>query len=225
MNTPTKDNTCHSDFQQDDIRNFLHVLKKSSKGKDKYHCPICDGNDFSVNKDGYFTCYNNHCDRTEIFIEAKKLAGEYRENPNTSSQNHRLQIKPKNKQAKTSKPKLKHQPVLIDRKHLTLAQFPSIPTDIPIAQKPNWIPQWIEKKLSELNTLDTLEIITYSYSKNTWLDRYQWQDESKEKGRNKSFLWGYRNPQTGDIKRQKVEEVDPERKPVQSWTGFPTVRV
>ena len=96
--------------EQDDIRNYLHVLKKVPGKKDKYYCRICDGSNLSIGKHGY-TCYSNECDTKEILKTTLILAGAWIENSNTGGQNHRLQIKPKNKQAKTSKPKLKHQPV------------------------------------------------------------------------------------------------------------------
>ena len=55
-------NTSTSTF---DIRNFLDDLLPSTGGK--YHCPVCEGNDFSVrSKDGAFKCWNNECSSREI---------------------------------------------------------------------------------------------------------------------------------------------------------------
>ena len=191
-----------------DIRNYIDVLKKT-QGLDKYICPVCSGNDLSIGQNG-FTCYTGNCDSKEIYKTVKKLAGKWIEH-SSNNNSYQLQIKPQTEQDKTFLLEQKHQLVPINKDSFLLAQLPSIPIDIPVAAKPDWIPQELKKKLNQLGTLDTVEMITYQYSENTWLDRYQWRDKSQEKNTDKSFLWGYRNPETGEIKRQKVESVNPYR--------------
>ena len=195
-------------WQLDDLRDYIDVLEKAPD-KDKYICPLCNGNDLSIGKNG-FTCYSGNCNPQEIYKSVKQLAGKWVEHSN-SSNSYKLPIKPQINQAQTSKPKLKLKSVSFQPDNLTLAQFPSLPTDIPQPFKPNWIPKQLKEELTKLGTLDTLKMITYPYSKSTWLDRYQWVDKSKAKGRSKRFLWGSKNPETGEIKRKKLEEVNPYR--------------
>ena len=209
-NTTTIDysNNYYNSLQEDDIRNYIDVLKKA-QGLDKYICPICSGNDLSISQNG-FTCYTGNCDSKEIYKKVKQLAGKWGER-SSNNNSYRLQIKPQTEPAKTSLSEQKHQPVPINKDSFLLAHLPSIPTDIPVAAKPDWTPSKLENKLIESSTIDTLKVITYKYSENTWLDRYQWRDKSQKKNTDKSFLWGYRNPETGEIKRQKLESVFPYR--------------
>ena len=61
-----------------DIREHLAVLTPT-KTKDKYICPVCGGNDFSVNpKNGAYQCFNNQCSPEEVrkaldVVEGKSL--------------------------------------------------------------------------------------------------------------------------------------------------------
>ena len=193
---------------QDDIRDYVHVLEKAS-GKDKYICPICNGNDLSLGANG-FTCYTGNCEPSEIYKVVKRLAGHWLEH-SRSDRSFKPQTKAQRKPNKTSLSKPNFKPAPIEEYSTQLAQLPSIPLDIPLANEPNWIPPWLREKLTKLGTLDTLKVVTYRYSKNTWLDRYEWDDKSQEKGTNKTFFWGYRNPETGEIKGEKLEKVNPYR--------------
>lgn len=65
----------YNDF---DIRNYEGYLEPNPKDKNKYYCPVCGGNDLSINpKSGAYTCYNNDCQKDGLIIKAlKELAGE-----------------------------------------------------------------------------------------------------------------------------------------------------
>lgn len=50
-----------------DIRNFSDLLVNSKASKTKYHCPVCNGNDFDIDpKSGKYHCFNSDCTPKEI---------------------------------------------------------------------------------------------------------------------------------------------------------------
>jgi len=49
-----------------DIRDYADRLTPA-KGKNRYICPVCNGNDFTIEpKSGKYQCWNNRCDNAEI---------------------------------------------------------------------------------------------------------------------------------------------------------------
>lgn len=49
------------------ILDYLDRLKPNEKQKDKYHCPVCDGNDLGVHpKTGAYQCFSSGCKTEEI---------------------------------------------------------------------------------------------------------------------------------------------------------------
>jgi len=49
-----------------DIRDYTDRLTPA-KGRNRYICPVCDGNDFTIEpKSGKYQCWNNRCDNAEI---------------------------------------------------------------------------------------------------------------------------------------------------------------
>lgn len=59
-----------------DIRKHLSVLTRSGESKTKYHCPVCQKNDFDINPEtGAYTCFSNHCERKDIRTAIDRLEG------------------------------------------------------------------------------------------------------------------------------------------------------
>jgi hypothetical protein len=84
------------------------------------------------------------------------------------SQSPRHQVKPKAKAL--SLPTIE-EPV-------TLAKFEVIPTDFPQPGKPSYFPSGIPENATQ---------ITYRYSPHQFINRFDWEDTSKPKGRDKTF--------------------------------------
>jgi hypothetical protein len=58
-----------------DIRQHLAVLTPSKGSKTKYHCPICNGDDLDISKDGAYRCFSNECDSKDIREAIDRLEG------------------------------------------------------------------------------------------------------------------------------------------------------
>lgn len=59
------------------ISNYLELLTPSKKEKDKYICPICEGHNLSIHKDGKrYKCYDG-CESKEIAYKLRKINGEF----------------------------------------------------------------------------------------------------------------------------------------------------
>lgn len=72
------------------ISDYLDLLTKV-KGIRKYICPVCGGNDLSINKDGKrYTCYSSHCDTKEIAYKLREANGEF--NKKSDLQKDLLQV-------------------------------------------------------------------------------------------------------------------------------------
>ncbi len=59
MPSRTKPAPTEGEYKPGNILDYLDKLEPSKGGK--YHCPVCDGNDLSISKDGATTCHNNGC--------------------------------------------------------------------------------------------------------------------------------------------------------------------
>jgi energy-coupling factor transporter ATP-binding protein EcfA2 len=59
-----------------DIRQHLAVLTPSKGSKTKYHCPVCDKNDFDIDpKTGKYSCFSGGCTPNDIRVAIDKLEG------------------------------------------------------------------------------------------------------------------------------------------------------
>ncbi|NJN13790.1 MAG: helicase superfamily 3, partial [Richelia sp. RM1_1_1] len=65
MNSNTTLLQNQSNSQSFDIRNHIEKLTPAEK-KDRYYCPVCEGNNFTINKDtGAYQCWNG-CEVADI---------------------------------------------------------------------------------------------------------------------------------------------------------------
>ncbi len=62
-------------LQTYDIRTKLSVLTPSKGSKTKYHCPVCNGDDLDISKDGAYNCFSGNCEHTDIRAAIDKLEG------------------------------------------------------------------------------------------------------------------------------------------------------
>jgi hypothetical protein len=58
-----------------DIREHSSVLTPAKGSKTKYHCPVCDGDDLDISKEGAYNCFSGGCDPKNIRLAIDKLEG------------------------------------------------------------------------------------------------------------------------------------------------------
>ena len=150
-----------------------HIDKlQPAKGSNRYICPVCGGNDLTIEvKSGKYQCWHG-CECSEI----REALSPWKESASTKNGFY------PSKKTK-SKPKKPTLPFPIPEGKITLATLPEVPTDNPrIVEKP-FIPEWATEKYKIPQTCDR-EII-YQYSKTQWISRYEWSDPTQTKGRRK----------------------------------------
>lgn len=164
-----------SDIWQNKTFSILEHIDKlePAKGSDRYICPVCGGNDLTIEvRSGKYQCWHG-CECSDI-REALSPWKEIVANSNNGFYSHK---KPR------FKPKKPTLPCPIPKGKITLATLPEVPTDNPrIIEKP-FIPEWAIEKYKIPQTCDR-EII-YQYSKTQWVSRYEWSDPTHPKGRRK----------------------------------------
>ena len=150
-----------------------HIDKlEPAKGNNRYICPVCGGNDLTIEpKTGKYQCWHG-CECSDI-REALSPWKDLASTKNGFYPNEKKRFKPK-------KPTL---PCPIPEDKITLATLPEVPTDSPrIVEKP-FIPDWALARYKIPKICDR-EII-YQYSKTQWVSRYEWSDPTHPKGRRK----------------------------------------
>jgi putative DNA primase/helicase len=58
-----------------DIRQHTAVLTPSKGSKTKYHCPVCDGDDLDISKEGKYNCFSGGCETKDIRAAIDRLEG------------------------------------------------------------------------------------------------------------------------------------------------------
>jgi len=155
-------------LQTFDIRNFVDRLSPA-KGKNRYICPVCEGDNLTFDLDKYegYTCWNDESDRhrAEIREAISPWAEVVQKNGNIAP---RLVIAKKPKKLAASPAPLP------DR--LILARLPESATDQPQPQERT------DRKRGKVL------VTTYHYSKTQWVERVQWENPEKPKGYSKDFF-------------------------------------
>jgi P4 family phage/plasmid primase-like protien len=154
---------------QFDIRNFVARLTPA-KGKNRYHCPVCEGDNLTFDLDNYqgYTCWNDESEKHRA--EIREVVSPWSEvaNQGNSVQNFTQKLRqPVQKQSST----LAQPP-----EQIRLAQLPDPATDAPQPQ---------EK--SDYKRGKVL-VTTYQYSETQWVERIQWDNPEKPKGYSKDFF-------------------------------------
>lgn len=156
--------------------NILEHINKLTPAKEKgrYICPVCDGNNLTVSKDGAYQCWNGcdckdireaiapfHIDRTARLSPAKPIK--------------RFKAKPK--------PAI---PIpATESIQLAILSRPVIDSPLPEKQT--------DKEHGEV------WVTTYQYSTSQWVKRIEWVDGSKPKGHNKTFQQWHRDASGKEI--------------------------
>ncbi|NJO65600.1 MAG: heavy metal transporter [Richelia sp. RM2_1_2] len=175
MNSNTTLLQNQSNSQSFDIRNHIEKLTPAEK-KDRYYCPVCEGNNFTINKDtGAYQCWNG-CEVADIRNAIAPLK-EKSERP--------AGRKPIPK-AKVFKPA----PIPEGAKLLVSSSLGDIPVAEPLTSKP------------PRGAVGEVEQTIYHYSADQWVIRYQWADASKPKGYAKTFRQFHKNAD-GSIESNK----------------------
>ncbi|MGL5035105.1 MAG: hypothetical protein ACRC6M_15030, partial [Microcystaceae cyanobacterium] len=150
----------------------LNIVKETATD---YHCtcPLCDAGGFKIDKKtGKYNTFACGCMDTDEGKKAVIQAIAPLEPKDRDYQSPRRQVK-----SKAKAPKLP--PI---EGTVTLAKFETIPTDFPQPGKPSFIPNGIPGDAT---------LINYRYSSTQFIKRFDWEDPSKPKGRDKTFRQCY----------------------------------
>lgn len=163
-----------------DIRNFLDNLTPTRE-KGKYVCPNCGGNNLSINfENGKYRCFNG-CECRDI-REAIKPWRELMSERQGSVVIEQRFTKPQVERA--------DKPPKIPYDSLKIARIGSS-ANIPQPEKPQFIPESVYNQLKDKGATDAelsqIEVITYHYSDQNSILRYQVSCEASEKGKEKTF--------------------------------------
>ena len=162
-----------NDWQNKAFNILNHIDKlEPAKGSERYICPVCGGNDLTIEtKTGKYQCWHG-CECSDI----REAVSPWKDLASTKNG-----ITPHKKTK--SKPKKPTLPVPIPQGEIVLARLPETSTDRPrIVEKP-FIPKWATEKYKIPKICDR-EII-YQYSKTHWVSRYEWSDPTHPKGHRK----------------------------------------
>jgi len=164
-----------------DIRNFIEKLTPT-KEKNRYICPVCDGNNLTIDpQTGEYQCWNQ-CECRDI-REAISPWEEVRGSRGaTQEQRGRGATFPK------PLPLPKKQPVPVPA-DATLVRLSAPVTDCPQPQPPSFIPKRVKRQVAaaKANLANVVETV-YKYSPHQQVSRFDWPDTSKAKGSDKTFV-------------------------------------
>ncbi len=153
-----------------DIRTYLDRLNIIKETSTEYHCscPVCEEGGFKINKNnGKYNAFKCHCDLRAIREAIRPWSEVKQQSEERNSQENRKEEKGRQKSA-------------------FLARLSEIPQ---ATSKMNQlsIPDWLVKQGVPATAIET----RYWYSSNQWISRFDWKDESKPKGKDKTFRQGH----------------------------------
>ena len=164
------------------ILNYIERLTPT-KEKGRYICPVCEGNNFTVNsKSGAYSCWSG-CESKDI-REAVSPSKGYQEGKYTSR--------------KTSKPKRKPKPAPLPD-IINLVKLTAPATDRP------------QRKVEPDPDHGNINVIKYNYSDTQWVIRTEWADPKQPKGYDKTFRQWHRNEEGKAIRSQGDKPWQPYR--------------
>jgi predicted P-loop ATPase len=159
-----------------DIRDHLDKLEPG-KGKDAYTCPVCQGRRLTFNKEtGAYQCWSGGCSTDDIKEAIRPLADFLAE---------RKGQQPPPPAKKPRARKKKENPPAPIPSGAILLRLP-VPGESP---QPDQLAKDAPKRIRR----DAVQI-TYEYSPTQGVVRYQWQDATKPKGRDKTFSQFHLDP-------------------------------
>ena len=160
-----------------DIRNFIDRLTPAT-GPNRYICPVCQGNDLTVDpKDGAYKCWHG-CECRDI----REAIAPWDEREGNGRRPRQYS---KRKKSRASAP---------IPEQLELARLPQTPIARPSPQTPRWKPEEVIEKASKANSVNTIREIRYWYSETQWVSRFQWSERENPKGYDKTFRQGHIKP-------------------------------
>jgi len=150
-----------------DIRDHLDKLEPG-KGKNFYTCPVCEGRRLGIDPNSLkYQCWSGGCSTNDIREAIRPLV------------EFLAECKGERPARQARKPKAKKKeylPVAIPI-GAKLLRLPA-PGKPPRAERPNYIPPGVPHNAAR---------ITYSYSSNQKVYRYEWPDATNPKGRDKTY--------------------------------------
>ena len=173
-----------------DIRTYLDRLNIIKETSTEYHCscPVCGSGGFKINKNnGKYYPFKCNCDLRAIREAIRPWREVKQQEEEKKASYHR------NSQDSGKKEEGRHKPG-------NLARLSAIPPAISTINQSS-IPDWLQKQGIPRTATET----KYWYSSRAWVSRFDWQDKSKPKGRDKTFRQGHILP-SGKIKWSKGKQ-------------------
>jgi len=170
----------YTEIKEFSILDHLDKLTPT-KGKNKYICPVCGGNDFAVGKNGAYHCFNGDCDPKDI----REAIAPWGEKSDRSNPTRRVIPAPR-------RSKLFSKPAPIPEGEIKLARLGTPPTH-PERQPLVWdeatdalkyiVRQEAEEEKIPLESLKhNCTITRYPYSSAQWVARIDYPHPEKPKG-------------------------------------------
>jgi len=162
--------------------NILDHLDKltPAKGKNKYLCPVCDGNDFAISKNGAYHCFNGDCDPKDIREAIAPWDEVKRENPTRRVIPAPRRSKPKPKPAPIPEDKIKLARLSGEITHPE--RQPLVWDEATEAEKYIIYSESDEEKIPLEDIKHNCTIIRYPYSSAQWVTRIEYPHPGKPKG-------------------------------------------
>ena len=170
--------------QSFDIRNFLDQLQPA-KQKNKYYCPVCQGNDLEVEPEtGKYSCFHG-CDRRDIREALKPWVEVLEERRQQNPDSRVIAAPPVRNYAPPQKP------VPLPQGQLAIARLSEVPIDSPQptkAQVTKGIRESLEQKRCSVDEIKQTTVITYDYGNDRLAYRFQAPCSENSKGYDKTFM-------------------------------------
>src|SRR5579883_484324 len=177
-----------------DIRNFLDRLTPA-KEKNKYICPVCEGNDLGIDPNtGAYQCFNGcTCKDIREAIRPWDEAMEDLQQQKSRSVSSSYSSKPKKQQnTKNSSQKQKLKSIPLPEGRLAIARLAETPTDVPQPVKPQIVSKSVRQifvnKGATPEEIQKIKVITYDYGDQKFVHRYECPIAAIDKGYEKTFL-------------------------------------
>lgn len=159
-----------------DIRNFIDAITPTEH-KGRYICPVCNGNNFTINEEtGAYQCWSG-CDVRDI----REAVSPWEDAFGGRSHDAPVVKKPTVKDKKPDSV-----PIPKDSDLLRLVDDDLICFPAPQATKPRIISRSIRENMKGCD-IKTLTETVYKYNGDREVIRYEWVDNNHVKGRNKTF--------------------------------------
>lgn len=175
-----------------DYRNFTdHLIP--TKTKNKFHCPVCDGNDFSINQEtGAAKCWHG-CEPREV-REAIRPLKEFLEEQRQQNPDHRVINASLAKKPTPSQKPAALSPAPLPQGKLAIARLSEVPSDVP-QPAPAEVIKYIREALQgcSVDEIKQTTVTVYDHGNGKKVRRFEAPCSESVKGHKKTFVVSHVN--------------------------------